>query len=371
MKITISRETLFELISNVIGAVEKRNTSQVLENILLQAKDGKLTLVGTDLEIELLTHTKLDAEVDGSITVPARKFLDICKALPSDTLLSLEVSNNQRLIIQGVRSRFELATLPAEEFPLLDQIDIDEEIQIAEKDLKYALDATAFSMANQDVRYYLNGMLFDLTEDGLATVSTDGHRLAYHKNPNISVNAENGNRQQIILPRKGVLELSRLLDRTRDLPITLQISRNHIRVQTDNVCFTSKLIDGRYPDYKGAMPVNFATELTLDRQQLRDTLQRVSILSNEKFKGIKLTFNRNLMVIESNNPEQETAVEEFDINYNGDDFEIGFNVTYLLEAINHLKGDTMMLCLNTPESSVLAYDPDDGSTRYIVMPIKL
>jgi len=280
---------------------------------------------------------------------------------------------------------------------LLDQIDIDEEIQIAEKDLKYALDATAFSMANQDVRYYLNGMLFDLTEDGLATVSTDGHRLAYHKNPNIEKNdvsppesAQSGSdrgdteldfaieasanitkNQQIILPRKGVLELSRLLDGTRDLPITLQISQNHIRAQTDNVCFTSKLIDGRYPDYKGAMPVNFAIELTLDRLQLRDALQRVSILSNEKFRGIKLTFNKNLMIIESNNPEQETAVEEFDINYDGDDFEIGFNVTYLLEAINHLKGDTMMLCLNTPESSVLAYDPDDGSTRYIVMPIKL
>jgi len=369
MKITISRETLFDLISNVIGAVEKRNTSQILENILMRAEGDKLTLYGTDLEIELSAYTPLQAEVEGSITVPARKFLDICKALPADTLLSMEVNDKQRLIIQGIRSRFELSTLPADEFPVLDQIPMDQELQVSEKDLKTALDSTAFAMANQDVRYYLNGMLFDISDSALATVSTDGHRLALHKLTGIETSSDEG--QQIILPRKGVLELSRLLDGTRELPITLQISNNHIRAQTDTVRFTSKLIDGRYPDYKGAIPVNFTTELTLDRMQFRDTLQRVSILSNEKFRGVKLTLKKDLMVIESNNPEQETATEEIDINYDGDDFEIGFNVTYLLEAINHLKGDVAMLSLNTPESSVITYDPEDDLTRYIVMPIKL
>ena len=369
MKITISRETLFELISNVIGAVEKRNTSQILENILVRAEGGKLTLFGTDLEIELSSHATLQAEKEGSITVPARKFLDICKALPSDTLLTMEVNDKQRLIIQGVRSHFELSTLSAEEFPLLDQIPMDREVQIIEKDLKASLDSTAFAMANQDVRYYLNGMLFDISNDALATVSTDGHRLALHKLTGLDIGE--GDDQQIILPRKGVLELSRLLDGTRDLPIGLQLSANHIRVQTDTVRFTSKLIDGRYPDYKGAVPVNFVTELPLDRLQLRDSLQRVSILSNEKFRGIKLSLKKNLMIIESNNPEQETATEEIDISYDGDDFDIGFNVTYLLDAINHLKGETVMMCLNTPESSVLVLDPEDEATRYIVMPIKL
>lgn len=369
MKITISRETLFDLISNVIGAVEKRNTSQILENILIRAEDGVLTLFGTDLEIELSAHTPLQAEVDGSITVPARKFLDICKALPADTLLSMEVNDKQRLIIQGIRSRFELSTLPADEFPLLDQIPMDRELQISEKELKNALDSTAFAMANQDVRYYLNGMLFDISTESLVTVSTDGHRLALHKTAGIETETDDS--QQIILPRKGVLELSRLLDGSKELPITLQISSNHIRAQTDTVRFTSKLIDGRYPDYKGAIPVTFATELTLDRMQFRDTLQRVAILSNEKFKGVKLTLNKDLMIIESNNPEQETATEEIDINYDGGDFEIGFNVTYLLEAINHLKGDTTILALNTPESSVISYDPEDDLTRYIIMPIKL
>ncbi len=369
MKITISKETLFDLINSVIGAVEKRNTRQILENILLRAEGGKLTLFGTDMEIELSAYTPLKAEVEGSITVPARKFLDICKSLPADTLLLLEVNENQRLIIEGIRSRFELSTLPADEFPLLDQIPMDHELQITEKALKTSLDATGFAMANQDVRYYLNGMLFDISADSLATVSTDGHRLALHQTTEIETNSENS--QQIILPRKGVLELSRLLDGTRELPITLEISSNHIRAHTDTVRFTSKLIDGRYPDYKGAIPVTFSIELTLDRLQLRDSLQRVSILSNEKFRGVKLSLKKDLMIIESNNPEQETAKEELDINYEGDDFEIGFNVTYLLEAINHLKGETAMLCLNSPESSVLTYDPEDESTRYIVMPIKL
>lgn len=369
MKITISRETLFELISNVIGAVEKRNTSQILENILIRAEGEKLTLFGTDLEIELSSHTTLQIEKEGSITVPARKFLDICKSLPTDTLLTLTVTEKQRMIIQGVRSRFELSTLPADEFPLLDKIPMDSEVQIIEKELKTALDSTAFAMANQDVRYYLNGMLFDMSSNSLATVSTDGHRLALHKIAELEMDADND--QQIIVPRKGVLELSRLLDNTRDLPIGLQISSNHIRVQTDTVRFTSKLIDGRYPDYKGAVPVNFTTELPLDRLQFRDSLQRVSILSNEKFRGVKLTLKKNLMIIESNNPEQETATEEIDINYDNDDFDIGFNVTYLLDAINHLKGDTVVLSLNTPESSVLTFDPEDEATRYIVMPIKL
>jgi len=369
MKLTISRETLLALLSSVIGAVEKRSTSQILENLLMQVENNTLSLLGTDLEIELSAQTELQAERDGSVTVPARKFLDICKALPNDTLLSLSLNKNQRLIIEGMRSRFELATLPANEFPLLDNIPFDQQVQVNDQALQNALDATAFTMANQDVRYYLNGMLFDIEENSLATVATDGHRLALHKLAEVQCSTEAS--QQIILPRKGVQELSRLLKSTANQDITLQISNNHIRVQTETVRFTSKLIDGRYPDYKGAIPVNFSTELNLDRIQFRNTLQRVSILSNEKFKGVKVSLKTDLMVIESNNPEQEMATEEIDINYSGADFDIGFNVTYLLDAVNHLKGETAILALNSTESSVLLFDPEDESTRYIVMPIKL
>jgi DNA polymerase-3 subunit beta len=369
MKLTIPRETLLDLLNSVIGAVEKRSTSQILENILMQVSNDTLSVLGTDLEIELSAQTELSAEIDGSVTVPARKFLDICRALPSDTLLSLSLNDNQRLIIKGARSRFELATLPANEYPLLDQIPFDQQIQVSDHALQNALDATAFTMANQDVRYYLNGMLFDIEDNQLATVATDGHRLALHKVADVECNMDSN--QQIILPRKGVQELSRLLKSSNDQAITLQISHNHIRVQTETVRFTSKLIDGRYPDYKGAVPVTFSTELHLDRLQFKNTLQRVSILSNEKFKGVRVSLKSDLMVIESHNPEQEVATEEIDINYSGTDFDIGFNVTYLLDAISHLKGETAILALNSTESSVLLFDPEDESTRYIVMPIKL
>jgi DNA polymerase-3 subunit beta len=373
MKLTISREILLELLSSVIGAVEKRHTSQILENILIKLEEKSLTVLATDLEIELSAQTEVQADIEGNVTVPARKFFDICKALPKDSLLNLSLDKNKRLVIRGARSRFVLATLPAEEFPLLDNIPFDQEIQIHEKNLRQALDATAFTMANQDVRYYLNGMLFDITADSLATVATDGHRLALHKVEEISSSFDENSEasHQIILPRKGVLELSRVLKTANDTEIKLQISSNHIRVQTASVRFTSKLIDGRYPDYKGAIPITFSTELNLDRLQFKSSLQRASILSNEKFKGVKVSLSNNLMVIESNNPEQETAKEEIDISYSGESFDIGFNVTYLLDAINHLKGETAVLCLNTTESSVLLFDPENEATRYIVMPIKL
>ena len=352
MNLTISRETLLDLLNNVIGAVEKRSTSPILENFLMQLENNTLSILGTDLEIELSAQTGLstDAQPNSSITVPARKFLDICKALPNNSALTLSLSTNQRLIIEGMRSRFELATLPADEFPLLDKIPFDQQIQVNDKALKNALESTAFTMANQDVRYYLNGMLFDIENNNLATVATDGHRLALHKIADIECNMDTN--QQIILPRKGVQELLRLLKSSNDQAITLHISHNHIRVQTDTVRFTSKLIDGRYPDYKGAIPVTFSTELALDRLQFRNTLQRVSILSNEKFKGVKVSLKTDLMIIESHNPEQEVAIEEMDINYSGADIDIGFNVTYLLDAIIHLKGDTITLALNGTESSV-------------------
>jgi DNA polymerase-3 subunit beta len=254
-------------------------------------EEKSLTVLATDLEIELSAQTEVQADIEGNVTVPARKFFDICKALPKDSLLNLNLDKNKRLVIRGARSRFVLATLPAEEFPLLDNIPFDQEIQIHEQNLRHALEATAFTMANQDVRYYLNGMLFDITADSLATVATDGHRLALHKVEEISssFDANSEASHQIILPRKGVLELSRVLKTANDTEIKLQISSNHIRVQTASVRFTSKLIDGRYPDYKGAIPITFSTELNLDRLQFKSSLQRVSILSNEKFRGKQCT----------------------------------------------------------------------------------
>lgn len=368
MKITLSRETLLELLSDVIGAVEKKHTSPILENILINATESELVIVATDLEIEMSAETPMKAEVSGSVTVPGKKLFDICKAMPSDSVISMQLNDNGRMILQGVRNRFELSTLPARDFPSLDQLEFDQVLTLNEKNLKDMFDKTAFAMANQDVRYYLNGLLLDMGADHVATVATDGHRLAISK----SQAAEKGevSAQQIIIPRKAILELSRLLE-SKDREIALQISQKHIRLQTDNVQFTSKLIDGRYPDYQAAIPVLLDHQLQLDRHQFRETLQRVAILSNEKFKGVRLTLSNGVMKVESNNPERETAEEEIDVNFQGTEIEIGFNVTYLLDAINHINGDTVSFDLSSPESSTLLHDPEDEGTQYVVMPIRL
>ena len=368
MKLTISKETLLDQLTHVVGAVEKKHTSKILENILIQASENKLKLVGTDLEIEMSADLEIQTEIPGQVTAPARKLYDICKALPADCFVLFE-TEGERLHIKGLRSRFELATLPAEEYPLLDDIPIQQELSIPERELKTLMEKVSFSMANQDVRYYLNGLLLELTNNKLLAVSTDGHRLAVSE-----FGLENNSLEtplKIIVPRKGILELTRLLDATSDLPVVLQISDNHIRVNKNNIRFTSKLIDGKYPDYQAAIPANCVHTIELDREQFRDTLARVAILSNEKFRGIRLRLLDGVMTLHSNNPENESAEEEIDINYSGELFEIGFNVTYLLEAVNHLEGNTVKLELSTPDSSALLHTSDDTNTRYVVMPIRL
>jgi len=371
MKLTISKETLLDQLVHVIGAVEKKHTSKILENILIQVSENKLQLVGTDLEIEMSAEIEIQGESTGQITAPARKLYDICKALPADCFVLLETDDNNKLQIKGLRSRFELATLPADEFPLLDDIPIKQEVTLPEKSLKHLLEKVSFSMANQDVRYYLNGLLLEINkENKILAVSTDGHRLAVSEfTPDGSVT--NDSELKIIVPRKGILELSKLLENTSELPVTLQISDNHIRVHKDNIRFTSKLIDGKYPDYQAAIPSNSSHTIELDREQFRDTLSRVAILSNEKFRGIRLRMNEGVMTLHSNNPENESAEEEIDISYSDELFEIGFNVTYMLEAVNHLEGSTIKLELSTPDSSALLHSDNDPETRYVVMPIRL
>ena len=369
MKLTISKETLLEQLTHVVGAVEKKHTSKILENILLAVTDKQLNLIGTDLEIEMSSTIDIQSETAGQITAPARKLFDICKALPAECFILLE-TNKDRLHIKGLRSHFELATLPADEFPLLDDIPIKQEISIPEQKLKQLLENVSFSMANQDVRYYLNGLLLEFCDNKLTAVSTDGHRLAVSEFISDTTNSTQSD-IKIIVPRKGILELSRLLDSTSQIPVNLQISDNHIRVNKDNIRFTSKLIDGKYPDYQAAIPANSKYSIELDRDQFKDTLSRVAILSNEKFRGIRLKLKNGSMTLLSNNPENESAEEEIDINYDGDEFEIGFNVTYLLEAVNHLEGNIVKLDLSTPDSSALLLSDDDPQTRYVIMPIRL
>ncbi len=370
MKFTVARDTLVELLANVVGAVEKKHTTKILENVLLSVENERLRLVGTDLEIELSASINIQVDREGAVTAPARKLLDITKALPSDSFILVEQDeNSSRLLIKGGRSRFELATLPAEDFPELDEIPLSSELVLMESQFKRLLDKTAFCMANQDVRYYLNGLLLDIATGVVSSVSTDGHRLALAdcRDESIAI----AERVGIIVPRKGALELSRILESSSDVSVRVQLSENHIRVEKDNVRFTSKLIDGKYPDYKAAVPANTTLKIQLDRMVFRDTLARVAILSNEKFRGIRLRLTDGLLTLMSNNPEQESAEEEIDVNYSGEVFEIGFNVNYLLEAVNHLDGETVNFNFTSSAASALLSSDDDDGVRYVVMPVRL
>jgi DNA polymerase-3 subunit beta len=374
MKLKILRNTLLEQLTNVIGAIEKRHTKKILENVYLSMQDDMLQFVGTDLEIELSSQTQIICNEQGTITTTAWKILEICKALPVDSNVTLE-TNDHRLNLKVNRSNFELSTLPANKYPLLNSINFTNEIIVCESILKSLLDTTAFSMANQDVRYYLNGLLLDISGNLIKTVTTDGHRLAISEYQRDDSNESNIDKS-IIIPRKGVLELSRILDAKSKSPLLLYLSDNHIRIQKEDIRFTSKLIDGKYPDYQAAIPIASRYQIVLERSLFKDTLSRVAILSNEKFRDICLSFNNNVVKLHSTNSEKEFANEEMDIEYNGELLEIGFNVSYLLDAINHIDTDNIVLHLNSPDSSVLITASDDASdnnisTKYVVMPIRL
>jgi DNA polymerase-3 subunit beta len=369
MRLTQTREHLLESLQATLGAIEKRHTAPILENVLLRIEGSKSFWRGTDLELEIATHAPVMDGSDGEITLPARKLADICKSLPAESIVSLEVQDDKRARVTSGRSRFELATLPASEFPELEDIGDVHSFELPENELKHLLERTAFAMANQDVRYYLNGMLLEVNPEGARTVATDGHRLAlcFHNATMPGVEQP----RQLIIPRKGVLELSRLLRSDCQVPVQVQSSQNHLRVQLDNLRFTTKLIDGRYPDYRAAVPQSGQIQLDLDRKSFKDMLNRVAILSNEKFRGVRLSLSENLLQVQAHNPEQEVATDELDVHYSGKEFSIGFNVTYLLDAVSHLQGDTLRLHCNSPESSVLMTDPDDDSVRNVIMPIRL
>lgn len=348
-----------------MGVVERRQAMPILSNVMLAAEGGELRVTGTDLEVELVSSIPLDASEDGDVTVPGRKLLDILKALPDDA--AIEVSHEKdRLVIRSGKSRFTLSTLPAAEFPLVEDINPQKRFELAQSTLKTLLDRTAFSMAQQDVRYYLNGLLLELRGDVLRGVATDGHRLALY-----DVAAETGDsRLQVIVPRKGVLELQRLLG-DAEADVAVEIGSNHIRLEAGGLRFTSKLIDGRFPDYERVIPQGGDKAIVADRQSLREALARTAILSNEKYRGIRLTLAPGTLSLQAHNPEQEEAEEELELDYNGGDLEIGFNVTYLMDALGAVQGESVKLGLADSNSSCLIEEPGNPSARYVVMPMRL
>ena len=365
MKFSASREAILKPLQTVVGVVERRQTMPILSNVLLAAKGQTLAVTATDLEVEMVAETEVKIESAGEITVPGRKLHDICRALP-DTA-TVEVSQNgERITVKAGRSRFTLSTLRAADFPTVDEIAAKQTLQMARKDLRHLIDKTHFSMAQQDVRYYLNGLLLETERKKLRAVATDGHRLALAEMELATAATRD---EQLIVPRKGVLELNRLLD--GDGEVELGLGTNHIRVQLDGIRLTSKLIDGRFPEYGRVIPKDPPNVVRADRTLLRDALQRTAILSNEKYRGVRLELSENSVTLQANNPEQEEAVESLEVEYSGDAMEIGFNVNYLLDALAAVESDQVELGVSDANSSCLIRAPGSDATKFVVMPMRL
>ncbi|XBS69754.1 DNA polymerase III subunit beta [Acerihabitans sp. KWT182] len=366
MKFIVEREHLLKPLQQVSSPLGGRPTLPILGNLLLQVAEDKLLLTGTDLEMEMVAQVALsEPHEPGATTVPARKFFDICRGLPDGAEITVMLEGDRMLIRSG-RSRFSLSTLPAADFPNLDDWQSEVEFTLPQATLKRLIEATQFSMAHQDVRYYLNGMLFETEGEELRTVATDGHRLAVCAMPV----GQGLPTHSVIVPRKGVMELVRMLD-GGETPLTLQIGSNNIRASVGEYIFTSKLVDGRFPDYRRVLPKNPDKTLEAGCDVLKQAFARAAILSNEKFRGVRLYLSQDQLKITANNPEQEEAEEILDVSYQGTEMEIGFNVSYVLDVLNALKSEQVRLLLTDGVSSVQIEDCASQAAAYVVMPMRL
>src|SRR5215470_5834273 len=365
MKFSASRETILKPLQTVVGVVERRQTMPILSNVLLSAQDGKLNVTATDLEVEMVADAEVKVDAGGDITVPGRKLHEICRALPEGANVELSLTG-ERLTVKAGRSRFTLSTLRAADFPTVEELAAKQTLRISRQDLRKLVDKTHFSMAQQDVRYYLNGLLLETERKKLRAVATDGHRLALSE---VDLEAAAARDEQVIVPRKGVLELNRLLEGDGDVAVAL--GSNHVRVQIDDVRLTSKLIDGRFPEYARVIPNQPRNIISADRSLLREALQRTAILSNEKYRGVRLELSANTVVLQANNPEQEEAVETLEVEYSGDAMEIGFNVNYLLDALAAVDSEQVEFGVTDANSSCLIREPGVDQTKFVVMPMRL
>ncbi|MGY0651747.1 DNA polymerase III subunit beta [Luteimonas sp. A537] len=366
MRFSLQREAFLKPLAQVVNVVERRQTLPVLANLLALVQDGQLSLTGTDLEVEMIARCAVDDSQDGEVTIPARKLFDIVRALPDGSKVTVSQTGD-KITVQAGRSRFTLASLPANDFPSIDEVEATERVEVPEAALKELIERTAFAMAQQDVRYYLNGLLFDLGDTHLRCVATDGHRLALCET---ALDGSARAKRQIIVPRKGVTELQRLLE-GGDRVLELEMGRNHIRVKRDDVTFTSKLIDGRFPDYEAVIPIGADREVKVDREVLRAALQRAAILSNEKYRGVRIEVSPGQLKINAHNPEQEEAQEEIEADTSVDGLAVGFNVNYLLDALSALRDDTVILALRDANSSALVREAANARSRHVVMPLRL
>jgi DNA polymerase-3 subunit beta len=362
----IARDALLKPLQAVAGIVERRHTLPILANVLLEQKDGRLYVTATDLEMQITAHSDLPGGGAQAVTVAARKLQDLLRALPDDATLNVDTSGS-RLTVRAGRSRFNLQTLPAADYPRIGQgQDRVQALALPQKDLRGLLKSVEFAMAQQDIRYYLNGMLLVIDKDTLQAVATDGHRLSW---ASLGI-AGSYERQEVILPRKTVLELGKLLADVDD-PVTLDILANQVRFRFANVELTSKVVDGKFPDFNRVIPSGHAKRIDLPRTVLLAALQRAAILSNEKFRGVRLVLGPDQLKIICTNSEQEEAEEELEVAYRGDALDIGFNVNYLLDVLQNMAMEQVALAFGDANSSALVTVPDRDDYKYVVMPMRI
>ena len=362
-----SRDELLVPLQTVSGIVERRHTLPILSNVLLERGTDALNLVATDLEIQICTHARIASKASAlTITTSARKFQDILRALPADAQVVLESTGN-RILLRSGRSRFTLQTLPAEDFPRLSgSADVISEIELPQKTLRELLLLVQYAMAQQDIRYYLNGLLLSVDGAELRVVATDGHRLAFAK----AALEREAQRQEVVLPRKAVIELGKLL-RDDTSPIRIALLGNQVRFNFADVELVTKIVDGKFPDYGRVIPTGHKNQITIDRVSLLQALQRASILSNDKFRGVRWVLTENSLRVSCSNTEQEEALEELEISYSGDALDIGFNVNYLLDVLNALAGSSVNCAFGDASSSVLMTEPGRDNFKYVIMPMRI
>lgn len=366
MKFNINREEILTPLQQIVSVIEKRQTMPILSNVLIVIDDDQLTLTGTDLEIQIIAKIGLKLAIPGSITVPARKFLDICRLLPNGAEIKFEKQDDKVKILSN-RSRFSLSCLPANNYPEFSESELENQFFINSGKFKKALDKTLFCMANQDVRYYLNGLLLNISNSKIKLVASDGHRLSIYED---YLDQGTGYEARIIFPRKGVLELSRLLD-DPEAELKVEFSGNNIRIFIKNLIFSAKLVDSKYPDFGKVFQQDFFNPIHIQKQILKDALTRVAILSNEKFKGVTLDISPDSLRISTHNPEHDEAEEELFIEYAGEPLSIAFNAQYLLDAVSNLDSELAELTIASNASSCFIDEPNDCVYKFIVMPMRL
>ncbi len=368
MKIRVNRETLMSVLIKVGGVVERRQTLPILGNLLVTAEGEFVRLTGTDLEIEVHAKSSSTVEQSGEVALPARKLIEICRALPEGTDISLKVEKDRAFLVAG-RSRFMLSTLPVSDFPVMERNEEAQSFDVEQQMLKQLFKKTAFAMAHQDVRYYLNGLLLELEPDRLAAIATDGHRLAKVEET-LPLRVEEGMR--IILPRKTVLELNRLLGGGNTAAsVQIEISEKMFRAVIGDILVTSKLVDGHYPDYDRVVPSAPERVAYVDRDRLKQALFRTSILSNEKYRGVRFSLNQGELKLQTQNPEKEEAEEELEITYSQEPTIIGFNVGYLIDVLNVLEENEVEIGFKNSDGSVILRNKGKEKETFVVMPMRL